>query len=696
MLSRDVRSSLSPSVIARGSLTLADFSGFPRWICWQSEMRTNGKPTKVPYAPRGKRKAEADDPTTWGLRHEAEATAAHLPRPLGQGGVGLELGDLGDGRALGGIDLDTCRASDGTLTPWASRIVAELATYTEVSPSGTGVKLYFTFDSAELHEIQKVMGTKTGKQWKRPGNDHPPGIELYLTGRYFAVTDQRHPGAPAVLRHLPVALLLHIIRETGPAFVNGHSSKDTKAKTKGADNSRSALALKIAGRMHRSGATYDQWVELAHTDPNLAEWYREKGEANGQRELRRAWNKVGGRQAKPSDTAWHDSLQRDDRGRVVPNLANALTALRQAPELGHLVAYDDMLRHTMLLRTVPGSRPDRLPYPRPIEDTDVAAIQEWLQRHELYRLGRDVAAQAIDLVAHEARFHPVRDYLMGLHWDGVPRIGKWLSYYLGAEHTPYTSAIGRMFLISTVARVMRPGSKADYMLVLEGPQGARKSTACRILGGLWFSDSLPDVTAGKDVAVHLNGKWVIEVAEMSALGKAEAAALKAFITRDTERYRPPYGREEVIAPRQCVFIGTTNKALYLRDETGGRRFWPVKVGGLDTNALLHDRDQLFAEALAAFSADEKWWPEADFELEHIAPEQEARFEPDPWEDAVRAFIAPRHKTTVPEIARDCIGIELTRQDVRETRRITAILERAKWEPAKTKKEGRFWQAPHAR
>jgi predicted P-loop ATPase len=303
--------------------------------------------------------------------------------------------------------------------------------------------------------------------------------------------------------------------------------------------------------------------------------------------------------------------------------------------------------------------------------------------------------QAVDLRAQERAFHPVRDYLNALQWDGRPRLDTWLSYYLGAVHNEYHAGIGRMFLVAMVARIFDPGCKADYMPVIEGPQGAMKSSACAALGGPWFSDALPDIrSAGKDVAMHLNGKWLIEVAEMSALDKAEAAALKAFLTRTVERYRPSYGRKEVIEPRQCLFIGSTNKETYLRDETGGRRFWPVKVGSIDIEALAHDRDQLFAEAASLYRRGARWWPDAAFEREHVAPQQEARYEADAWESEIEDYLRRRieKRVTVLQIATDALDIEKSKLGTSEQRRISAALMRAGWRRAPS--HGVRWWVPH--
>jgi predicted P-loop ATPase len=205
---------------------------------------------------------------------------------------------------------------------------------------------------------------------------------------------------------------------------------------------------------------------------------------------------------------------------------------------------------------------------------------------------------------------------------------------------------------------------------------------------------MPENVASKDAAQHLRGKWLIEVAEMHALSKSETTALKAFITREVEKYRPSYGRKEVVEPRQCVFIGTTNKAQYLKDETGARRFWPVKVAvgrPIDTDLLATLRDQLFAEAVHRFRSGERWWPDDAFEREHIQPEQEARFEPDAWEEAISGYLADKKRVTVLEVARLALFIETARLGTADQRRVTAILDRLGWKRgARGDKGGRYW------
>ena len=383
----------------------------------------------------------------------------------------------------------------------------------------------------------------------------------------------------------------------------------------------------------------------------------------------------------------------DVTGRPVSNVANALIGLRRDPALMDAFAFDDMQQVPLLMHPI--GDPMGQIVPRPLSEEDITYTTEFLQKAGLKRIARDTVRDAVTARAKENSFHPVRDYLSGLQWDGQPRLRVWLTTRLGSELTPYTSAVGEMFLIAMVARIFEPGCKADYMVVLEGQQGALKSSACKVLGGEWFSDSLPDVTAGKDVSQHLRGKWLIEVGEMHAMSRAESAQLKAFITRQTERYRPSYGRFEVIEQWQCVFIGTTNKNTYLRDETGGRRFWPVTVGKIDLDGLAQDRDQLFAEAVQLYRGEAVWWPDRAFEAQHIKPQQEARYEADAWQESIAGFLVDKTKVLVGQVATDALHFSTNKIGTADQRRITAILEALGWHrPTKVDSQGnRWWTRP---
>lgn len=359
------------------------------------------------------------------------------------------------------------------------------------------------------------------------------------------------------------------------------------------------------------------------------------------------------------------------------DLATVADILRQyAPDV---FRFDEMRRAVMVMKSPVGADTFK---PRHIEDNDATVVQEFLQRGGLRRVSKVVVADAIELVAKENAFHPVRDWLGGLRWDSVERLPRLFPKYFGSEDTEYTREVGRMMLISMVARVMKPGAKVDHMVVLEGKQGSRKSTAVKVLGGDWFSDGLPDITS-KDASQHLRGKWLIEVAEMHAVNKAEANALKSFLTRSEERYRPPYGRYEVHEPRQAVFIGTTNETEYLRDATGARRFWPVRAGDIDTDALSSDRDQLFAEAYARYQRGDKWWPEGDFETRVMRREQEERFESDPWEEPVKNYVADKGRVTIPEVAFNGLGVQTGSLGMTDQRRLGTIMRRLNWEKKKS-------------
>jgi predicted P-loop ATPase len=398
---------------------------------------------------------------------------------------------------------------------------------------------------------------------------------------------------------------------------------------------------------------------------------------------------------RPKRAGWLARCLLDDKNRIIANLANVMIALRADPSIEDALAFDEMLQAAVLVTRLPiapnGEHAGTDPLPRPVRDEDVSQLQEWLQHQGMPRIVKDTVHQGVDQRARERSFHPVREWLDGLVWDGMERLTCWLQTYLGATGPQdYLAAIGPMFLIGMVARIYKPGCKADYMLVLEGEQGIEKSRACQVLAGAYFSDAMPDIHS-KDAKQHLRGRWLIEIAELAAFTRPESEALKAFITRDCERYRPPFGRKDVIEPRQCLFIGTTNRSTYIKDETGGRRFWPVTVNHVDVEALARVRDQLFAEAAERYRRGEQWWPDAEFERQQIKPEQDIRYEADPWHEDIAEFVANRDRVTVSEVARLALHFDaIARVGTVDQRRIAAVLTTLGWEQGRRTGKGRWY------
>lgn len=276
------------------------------------------------------------------------------------------------------------------------------------------------------------------------------------------------------------------------------------------------------------------------------------------------------------------------------------------------------------------------------EDIDSDHLRLWFERLIGGKVSPSDVYAAVSTTADKHAFHPVRDYLNSLEWDGTPRLDRLFIDYLGAEDSPYTRAAARKSLVAAVARVMEPGCKFDVMPVLVGGQGRYKSTTLSLLGGSWFSDSLRTFE-GQKAEEQLRGVWLIEVSELQAFDRSTVEAVKAFLSKQSDRYRPAYGRLVRDFPRQCVFFGTTNTPDFLRDNTGGRRFWPIDCDVQPrtksvANDLPVERDQIWAEAVARWRLGEHLYLTGDVEQAAIQSQEEHR-ELDAWEGLLTAFIA---------------------------------------------------------
>ena len=326
-----------------------------------------------------------------------------------------------------------------------------------------------------------------------------------------------------------------------------------------------------------------------------------------------------------------------------------------------------------------------------LRDEDVTAIRMAMARTYQLRASMALTHEIVVFTARKLAYHPVRRWLDGIRWDGVKRIDKLLATYAGCDDSDLHDTLSRRFMISCVARVMQPGSKVDTVLILAGPQGYGKSTFFRALAGPeYFRDSAIDLR-NKDAYMALRGAWIYEMAELAAMRPRDAETVKAFLSAQVDHYRPPYGRNQVEQPRQCVFVGTTNEPSFLNDPTGARRFWPAEVRTMPRVAEVErDRDQLWAEAVEAFKANERWWLEVN-EDEALADAHEQYRHEDPWAPKVERWLtlpgSPR-AFTIEEVLNAAIEKDGDKQTKGDEMRIGGILTALGYERRRTQVDGR--------
>ena len=370
------------------------------------------------------------------------------------------------------------------------------------------------------------------------------------------------------------------------------------------------------------------------------------------------------------------------------SLASIVAALASLPAWAGVLATDLSDARIVFRKPPPFPLGEREPgateAPVALRDRDMDRVRHWFEVALGVRLSKQNVVEAVRIVADQHAFHPVRDYLAGLSWDGRPRIDGWLERYLGVRpreeaEGAVVRSVARKWLVSAVARAMQPGCKVDTMLILEGRQGIGKSRALATLAGpRFFSDAAIDFGT-KDACQTIQGIWIFELAELDAILRRDPATVKAFLSRATDRFRVPYGRTPESVPRGVVFAGTVNHGSYLRDRTGNRRYWIVRCEApLDVAGLARARDQLWAEATHLYRSGETWHLDPTDERS-MADEADARLEADPWEEAVGAWTAAQggdgqeRPFSMDDVLEGALGLRSSSKNSQVTVRVSRLL-----------------------
>jgi putative DNA primase/helicase len=315
------------------------------------------------------------------------------------------------------------------------------------------------------------------------------------------------------------------------------------------------------------------------------------------------------------------------------------------------------------------------------EDTDTSRLKTYFEKNWFSSLvPTDGINEAVELIAKFNGCHPVKDYLDDLKWDGIERIPEFFTNYCHSpdwnKHQNYLKGVAKSLFISAVSRIFNAGCKVDTMVILESGQGGKKTELILALFGFKYHLEIIEKVGSKDFYQSLRGVWCAEFGELAEFSKADTNKVKQVITQRHDSYRASYGRFSKTYPRQCIFIGTTNKDEYLTDETGGRRFLPVQCGEtIDINSVKQERDQLWAEAVYKYLniGNEEWW-----DIQDAKEHQDMRQHHDVWEGLVADYLTVRETVDIPEILEKAIFIAPDKQEQRYKGRLGKILARLGW------------------
>jgi predicted P-loop ATPase/primase-polymerase (primpol)-like protein len=735
---------------------------------YKDELREDGKLCRIPFEPRTGEVAKHNDPSTWGTFDDAILAY----QSAWYNGIGFMLAE-NDGLVGIILNQCFIAGTKTLLPEAEQILAHFDTTFAEISLSGDAVQLYcfgLAFqcgksEAAPWLELygKDITGQRTNRYFCVTGNQISKTLDItdcqaslaWLHETFKApATSTRISSVPPTtipnnkascleISSVPTSTIsndrasrLEISSVPTSTISNDRASRLEKYVFKAFDEEvlKVQQATKPNAQLFKSASALNEFCNSAWAAPFITKEEVETALLNAttlpykeaQRIIANAFKTATGTREEPTSTVfekstsqqpynlnssqpdinWQTKLARQKiENNISSSLQNIALVLEHDKQWLGILGYNEFTRKTVKLK----HPPYRLSELGEWQDTDDINTAIWLEAHYGLKPSTQKVSDVIKLIAQHHKFHPVREYLTSLKWDGKSRVNNWLSVYLGVLDTKYARLVGKTWLISAIARIMTPGCKVDNVLILEGEQGSYKSTALRLLcqNDAWFNDTPFDL-GSKDAFMALTGKWIIELAELDSFNKADSARAKAFFSSAIDTYREPYGRNTVSVPRQCVFAGSVNKETYLKDETGNRRYLPVECTNIDLVGIKADRDQLWAEAYQMYKNGEHWWTNANDPT--LKKQQEARFEADVWEDIIVKYLEgipplpseamntdnpdkkpprrlPKDEVTMTQLLQEALQISVDKQDRRAQTRVGNILKKLGWKREQRRIQG---------